>query len=561
MNYPVYLSALCGLVAFAGIIASFKAMASIAKEKKNLARARVQLISAAPWEEAKVDNQQSLDAWISSQNIEKASHVRSIIRTAWLSWFLGRPANAAEFHANIARRERKRHSARLASGIAATLLVFGIVSTLYCVKGVLQEFQIAIHADGKVSSASANATEANELMHSLADAFLPSMVALGGTILVVIFRGMYVSKLHHLVVDLDELTDTIILPRFRVAPLNQQFENITKKLYEVTEQIQNRDKNFAFAVDAIQGWSDKITPTVSELNAATTACTNAARALSENSNSLSVSLNNNLGEGSLLIRSLDNLGFTYDEAQSVVSNASEALENIEVDREKAHKELVSMLGLTKESISKVPDQLSEVCVDVGDKIASNFDGLLEKREERFVKSADKATQEISKTITPLANQLSTSANSIAKSIVSVESDTSILKKNISSSTKELISVAQQEISATSESTLESIKLGQATLLGTTSNLTKVMDSVIEATGTLSTNSAQIDNNSSIIEETVTKLSQTSQDLESSSRKISSDLTNIGKLDATSEKLEKSLKEVEGVLSKHKKKSGFFNRNN
>ena len=76
-----------------------------------------------------------------SRLIHPESGVADVIRACWSASLGSRATSLTELHVLVARRERSKAPARLSAGIAAVLLIIGIVGTLSSVKPILEAFQ------------------------------------------------------------------------------------------------------------------------------------------------------------------------------------------------------------------------------------------------------------------------------------------------------------------------------------------------------------------------------------------------------------------------------------
>ena len=177
-------------------------------------------------------------------SIDPESCIADFIRACWSAWLGGRGATLTELHVLVARRERARGSARFSAGIAGLLLVVGIVGTLSSIHPVLKAFQFKVTSDGELEGVVASTELVNSLVNDLGDAFWPSLVALVGTVLVVLFRGLYSLSLHQYVLALDRFAIGTLIPRYRPNSLADEYGEVNSALTQLAERIQSREQNF-----------------------------------------------------------------------------------------------------------------------------------------------------------------------------------------------------------------------------------------------------------------------------------------------------------------------------
>ena len=233
----VFWASLSSLIGIIGIVAAFRAWHGISAEKKTLEDVTHKLVPSEIWDGAHPYTEAELLSWMQRNQIVSDSHVGDFFRAAWSAWRTGRKTALAEFHTLAAKRERVRISSRLSGGIAALLLVIGIVGTLSSVKPILKNFKIQTSENGDVQDAAQSASRVNELVNSLGDAFWPSLLALVFTILVVGIRGLYTITAQRFSLDLDRFALGTLLPKYKTPTLADDLGGLQKDLSKLTERL------------------------------------------------------------------------------------------------------------------------------------------------------------------------------------------------------------------------------------------------------------------------------------------------------------------------------------
>ena len=330
----VFISLLAILtIAATGWIAALHSWTRITAEQKGIKNAEYKLSSDDAWEDAYPHDKLKLATWLRQNGIKPDSHLGDFIRTCWSAWLGGRPASLTELHVLVARRERSHKATRLSAGIAALLLVCGIVGTLSAIKPVLGNFRFDTvggapttediqssdaetnHGDGDVST-----DRVNKLIHDLGDAFLPSLLALLGTILVVFFRGIYSLSLHKFTLDLDRFAVDTLIPRYRVPSLSEQYQEVKATLSSVTESLLHREVRFHEAVQQLENLVAGISPALGGLNTAATNTKEAAAALASGATSITEALNLHLGAESSIHRAINGLDLVFKKTEQTMTN-------------------------------------------------------------------------------------------------------------------------------------------------------------------------------------------------------------------------------------------------
>ena len=245
---PLFATTLVGLVACIGIIAAWVAAVQVRNDGKDLDKLRSLEADKAAWRDLFKTPPKD---WLGQRGLPLDSHVGDLISAVRGGWMANRLPTPAELHATIVRRERLRGSARLSGGIAAFLLVCGIAGTLTSIHPILKIFQIGIHADGSVEEAQDSAKRVTGMINSLGDAFMPSLVALVGTVLIAVCRGVYDRKANRLASQLDRFAVDELFGKFRSQTVGEQFEAIKEDLNRVAERLLLRDEAFSRSIESL----------------------------------------------------------------------------------------------------------------------------------------------------------------------------------------------------------------------------------------------------------------------------------------------------------------------
>ena len=380
VEVPVSLLAIT-TIAVTGCIAALHSWARITAEQKGIKDAEAKLISDNAWDDAYPHDKLKLATWLRQNGIKPDSHLGDFIRTCWSAWLGGRPASLTELHVLVARRERSHKTTRLSSGIAALLLVCGIVGTLSAVKPVLEKFQLQVAEetiiqpaiDGQQEDAvsgttdepetaepdrdaalvSENAKKVNSLIQKLGGAFYPSLLALLGTIVVVSSRGLYSLSLHRFTLDLDRFAVDTLIPRYRVPSLSEQYQEVKATLACVTETMVQREERFLGAIEQLENLVAGISPALSGLDAAVTSTKEATEALTSGATSVTEALNRNLGAKSPIHLAVKGLDLVFEKTEKSLGNLSSIVDGIGESNATSQEKLGSAIQALGQSIEKI----------------------------------------------------------------------------------------------------------------------------------------------------------------------------------------------------------------
>lgn len=353
-------------IAATGCIAAAHSWIRISKERKRIAVSERILTGDDAWNEAYPHDIANLRAWLRTKAIKDDSHLGDFIRTCWSAWLGGRPASLTELHVLVARRERSCNATRLSAGIAALLLVCGIVGTLSAIKPVLGDFRFdpvggqpttegiqASGADTNAGDGDASTDRVNKLIHDLGDAFWPSLAALLGTILVVSCRGLYSLSLHKFTLDLDRFAVDTLIPRYRVPSLSEQYQEVKATLTSVTESLLQREGRFHEAVQQLESFVAGISPALSGLSVAATSAKEATEALSSGATSITDALDRNLGAKSSFHRAIKGLDLIFEKTQQALTNFASVVENVGESNTASRQALESAIQALAHSVGQI----------------------------------------------------------------------------------------------------------------------------------------------------------------------------------------------------------------
>lgn len=377
----VLISLIAILIAAAvGCITSLLSWTRISEQTKGVKQAEAVLTGDSTWEDAYPHDKLKLAVWLREKGIKPDSHLGDFIRTCWSAWLGGRPASLTELHVLVARRERGYGATRLSSGIAALLLVFGIVGTLSSIKPVLHEFKFSLAEESNqeltggnlesldsdnqagekefekdAASVAANTELVNTLIHNLGNAFWPSLLALIGTIAVVSCRGLYTLALHKFALELDRFAVDTLIPRYRVPSLSEQYQEVKTTLTSVTEVLLQREERFHVAVENLENMVKAISPALTGLDLAAVASRSAAEVLSSRAQSITDGLTRHLGTKSPIHRAIAGFEGVFEKTEKSLGNLASVVDGIGQATTKSQGELESAIQALTKSVGRIAE--------------------------------------------------------------------------------------------------------------------------------------------------------------------------------------------------------------
>lgn len=362
-EWPVFFAAFAGIVGVIGCIAAFVAHSSTSRDRTAIKKAETMLASSESWEGAHTYSEHELSEWLRERTIDPESGVADVIRVCWSAWLGSRSTSLTELHVIVARRERSKAPARLSAGIAAVLLVIGIVGTLFSVKPILKEFQfrpstpqgvLPATDDPSLVNVEDSTALVNALMHSLGDAFLPSLVALGFTIFVVAIRGVYSLGLQRYTLELDRFAMGTVMPNYRPRSISDEYEEVRTTFGSLAKNIGDREEKFDKVIDQLSKFVESIGPALAGLDKGIEQMTTAADRLSARSNSITDTLSRTLGRKSPLYAAVNGFEGIFATTNERLDQLSQHIDGIRLDHLEYRN---SMLG-TLDEISCIIQQVS-----------------------------------------------------------------------------------------------------------------------------------------------------------------------------------------------------------
>lgn len=499
---------LIGFIAIVGCISALHSWVRIAEEKKRLIEAEAKLTAEFSWIDAYPNNKEDLDVWLRQNQIRQDSHLGDFIRACWSAWLGGRPASLTELHALVSRRERSLKATRLSAGIAAMLLVCGILGTLWSVKPVLEKFQLNVAEDVMDASAldpgqedpasekidkleaqdpdqdsalvAENANKVNTLIKNLGGAFHPSLWALLGTIVVVSCRGIYGLSLHQFTLDLDRFAVDVLIPRYRVPSMSDQYKEVKEILADVAQSMNQREERFLLVVEQLESIVTGISPAVSGLHTAADAAKESALSLSTGVASITEALNANLGAKSPIHRAVKGLDSVYEKTEQSLNafsmlvkeigeatadnnvqlkksleNLGQSIQKIGIDHIARQAEVTATIDNLKNRLSDVPNAIeatSQKAVNVG--LATVKDTIAHWREEQL--KSQQSNVEVFRSSTSAGVEAVTKAGQDlkkqAEQVIAVAKSIQEIKSEVSTAIKDLAQASKSEILRVANST-------------------------------------------------------------------------------------------------------------
>lgn len=387
----VFFAGLAGLVGVIGVVASIKAFVSIRREAAQIRAAEDKLLSNEAWSGAYQHERQSLVNWFRERNIRQDSGVGDVISACWAAFQGKRSVSLTEIHVLVARREKTKWEVKLSGGIIGLLLVIGIVGTLFSIHPVLTEFKFNVSdptGEEKLVNVVDSTERVNSLMRDLGNAFLPSLFALCGTIVVVTTRGFYSKALNRYTLDLDRFAIWTVIPRFRPNSISEEYEIVRTSFDRLAEVIGSRDDKFDKLLEHLTGFVASTEKTLAGLEHSIKRMNDAAESLTNRTGTIGESLVKTLGQGSPLLGAVTGYEEVFRNANSRMDALAESVESFDKRNEEGGK-------LIAESARKFADIL-ESMADAHEADRKKLSTLLayivqERSQERaaFVAAAEK----------------------------------------------------------------------------------------------------------------------------------------------------------------------------
>lgn len=408
-SVSIFANATPFIVGLLGVFAAVWALRAVQKEQKMIREAQASLVGGEAWVGAHCDNEFDLNRWLSGKQIKPDSYVSDVILACWAAWVGGRAASLTELHNLMALREKSRRCAKISSGVAALLLIIGIVGTLSSVMPILKEFQFKVSSDGELQGAAESTELINSLMSRLGDAFSPSLMALVMTVAVVVVRGFYSLKVHEVSLELGRFAGGTILPQYRPRTISEEFKEVKKSLTDLAERITKRERNFSGIVGDLKTLSEGLHPVIKALEKTTAASDEAAERLSSRSRSIADGLTKTLGGSSPIYKAVKGFEGIFERTTAMLDRLSGQIENLGIANENERKDLSQFVGALRADMRAIHDEGAEErkrSVETVGVITSSMNkGLLAlhegltKFEERHTRSWAESNDELQKVAT------------------------------------------------------------------------------------------------------------------------------------------------------------------
>jgi hypothetical protein len=372
---PDLFSWLAAIVAIVGCVSAVIAAQSIVKDHDALVSASTSLISAESWIGALKTTESDLTGWLRDRKIDPESSIGEVILACWAAWLGSRSATMTEIHSLVQRRERSKIAPKLSGGIAALLIIVGIVGTLMCIHPLLSDFQFRVsNASGELQSDDLpslvnvvdNTVRVNQLMNSLSRAFYPSVTALLGTIALVFIRGLYSRNLHEYFHKLDVFVTRSVMPMYRPRSTNDEWSEIIGKFDALADKMASRDSRFEVALTNFAEYTKRIGPVLESVSQAVNGMTNAGTQLDTAAGKVAASLSQALGPGSPLL-------VAVKKVESVFQSIEERLSGIEEVTSKIKREHALHVEKTAFELNGIKD--------TGERFATDLVGFAKTAEE------------------------------------------------------------------------------------------------------------------------------------------------------------------------------------
>jgi ABC-type transporter Mla subunit MlaD len=486
--WPLFFALFAGFIGVVGAISALIAQASTSRDRALIKRSEIALTSNESWDGAHSYSEHELSKWLQKRGIPSDSGVADIVRACWSGWIGSRATSLTELHVLVSRRERSKLAARLSGGIAALLLIIGIVGTLSSVKPVLKAFQFRIStpegempiSDAPALSNVAESTElVNTLMHNLGDAFLPSLVALIATIFVVAFRGMYSLSLNHYTLELDRFAMGTVMPQYRPRSIADEYAEVRATFAYLAKTIADREENFEKVVSELEKLVNSIEPALSGLEKGIAKMATAGDGLASKANSMATTLSRMLGKKSPLYGAVYGFEEVFERTNDKIEQISVHIKEITTDHEKARAHMTKTLeeisgtiegvqGDHKEdrdAVRKTVDTFKALIADLPDKTISQvresfdsgiktmhlkLDSSLEDQKNesaathRGILADTRATLDIiNETLTETAGKILESSKAIPATLEQVESSLDLAKQKLTEATDAVPSVIER----------------------------------------------------------------------------------------------------------------------
>lgn len=491
--WPWFFAVVAGFVGFVGVASAWIAQAATSRDRALIKKSEIALTSADSWDGAHSYTEHELSNWLQKRGIAADSGVADIIRACWSGWIGCRATTLTELHALVLRRERSNLPARLSGGIAALLLIIGIVGTLSSVKPVLQNIQF--NTDGaydQIPSDDASPTErfnsvansdrVNALMRDLGDAFIPSLVALFATICVVAFRGIYSLGLNRYTLELDRFAMGTVMPRFRPRTIADEYSEVRSTFDSLAKSIAEREEKFDTVVSELKKLVNSIEPAMSGLESGIANMATAGDGLASKANSMASTLSRMLGKKSPLYSAVNGFEEIFKRTNEKIEQISDHIRDITADHEKGRAQIMKTLDELSEAIENVQGDHQQDR-DVVAKTIESFKALI----------AELPDKTISQIRGSFVSGIKTMQTSLESSLEDQKTLTASTHKSIRDDTLAVLDLINDALSETTGKIIESSKAIPAALEKLESSLVHAKQKLTDATEAMPSVIERIDN--------------------------------------------------------------------
>jgi len=398
---PLFCASFGVILTLVGCVTALNARGAISSGRRRLRSAKNRLAAEEAWQGAYTYDQVEFSKWMRESGIERESHLSDYVRACWAAWFGGRAASLSELHQLVSRRERARRTSRISGGIATLLLVVGILGTLVSIHPVLKAFQLKTGENGEVQELSDSTELVNSLINNLGDAFIPSLVALIGTVLVVSCRGGYGYQLNRFVLELDSFAIDFLIPKFRPATIADQFRDVKEIFVDLSNSISEREGKFEEVVEQLNILVEKVSPAVDSLAGASEESQKSAETLSSRSKSISDGITRHLGKRSPMYKAISGFEEIFNRTESTLEKLAELVEEQGEGNRADRKELTTVIESLEKTVGQILDD-HETDRESSREAADD----LKKEVEKLPRQIDsKATEAIELGISAIEDQL------------------------------------------------------------------------------------------------------------------------------------------------------------
>lgn len=370
--------------------------------------------------------------WLKEQRLDD-SHLGDHLRAAADARRSGRAISLNELHQVSARREARRRSARLSGGIAGLLLVCGIAGTLASIKPVLGAFKVSAATDGTVSGPG-SVDVATRMIHDLSEAFWPSLIALGLTVIIAFVRGFYTHGRGILAGELDQFDLEDLFHRFPPPSLSQELDGVRRELADLTARMltsQGKFDDFVVRLsDAAKGFGRDAPP----LQAASDRFVDGVNALAPKMDALGKTIADHLGPTAPVVSRFDGL-------LAIASDVNRAATQMQMAGAILSKHLLASHQVLKTTADGLPAQLQAAC--------QSASGII----------ADAASRALAAACADAVARLDAAAAPLRDAAQSVASENRALKAETSQAIADLTRSVTALCDATTEGMLQDLNTG------------------------------------------------------------------------------------------------------